>query len=70
MVEKDLHVRERPHPVEQKARRLELLALHDERMSGVVGQYGVIELSNESVRRTVPELEDWRDESYARHIIG
>ena len=39
-------------------------------MLGVVGQYGVIEFRDQTVRRPVPELEDRGNEADPRHVLG
>jgi hypothetical protein len=70
VIEQDFNARQLLNSLEQETRRLELLALHDERMPGVVGQYGMIEFSDETIRRTIPELEDRGNESDARHVVG
>ena len=66
----DLDIRKLLHPFQNQVRRLELLALHDERVLGVVPQGGVVEFRYLAVGRPVPELEDRRDEPDARHIVG
>src|SRR5688500_17836711 len=39
-------------------------------MLGVASEDGVIELCNQTVRRPVPELENWRHKTDARHVRG
>src|SRR5262249_24571612 len=70
MIEQDVHIGKRAQPLEQELGGLELLALHDEGMACVVLEDRVIELGDELAGRPIPELEDWRDESYPRHVIG
>ena len=65
-----LDVRKLLDPLKQQLRGLELLALHDERMLGVVLEDRVIELGDQRVRRPVPELEDRRHQPDPRHVVG
>jgi hypothetical protein len=68
MIEQHFDIGECTQPFEQKLCGLELLALHDEGMPGVVFENGMVELRHQLLARPIPELEDRRDQADARHV--
>src|SRR5215471_4930580 len=69
MTEQHFDVRKKLQPIQDQLRGLELFALHDEGMPRVVFKNGVIELRDQFLARSVPELKDRRQQTDARHVI-
>jgi hypothetical protein len=70
VAEHHLDVWELLQSLQDQLRGLELLALHDEGVLGIILEDDVVELRHQRIRRAVPELENRRDQPDPRHVIG